>query len=65
MLRNADELVELMSQKIDRLVASGSSSQKLLEDANQLLFDCLHSSCEITPSVRKEIEASLQNLAIA
>jgi predicted NACHT family NTPase len=28
-------------------------------DANQLLLDCLHSNCEVTPSIRQEIEATL------
>lgn len=27
-------------------------------DANQLLLDCLNSNCEITPSIREEIEAT-------
>ena len=27
--------------------------------ANQLLVDCLNSNCEVTPSIREEIEASL------
>lgn len=39
MLDNADDLLLLMSQKIDTLVSSGSSDQKLLQDANQLLLD--------------------------
>ena len=28
-------------------------------DANQLLLDCLHSNCEVTPAIREEIEATL------
>jgi predicted NACHT family NTPase len=28
-------------------------------DANQLLLDCLNSNCEVTPSIREEIESSL------
>lgn len=28
-------------------------------DANQLLLDCLHSNCEVTPAIRQEIEATL------
>ena len=36
MLGNADDLLLLMSQKIDTLV---SSDPKLLQDANQLLLD--------------------------
>ena len=28
-------------------------------DANQLLLDCLHSNCEVTATVRQEIEATL------
>jgi predicted NACHT family NTPase len=28
-------------------------------DANQLLMDCLHSNCEVTGAIRKEIEATL------
>ncbi|MGL5032685.1 MAG: NACHT domain-containing protein, partial [Microcystaceae cyanobacterium] len=28
-------------------------------DANQLLMDCLNSNCEVTPSIRQEIEATL------
>lgn len=63
MLRNADELLELMSQKIDRLASSDSSSPQLLENANQLLLDCLHSNCEITPSVRREIEEKIARQA--
>ena len=38
------------------------SKQQVLQsfyDANQLLIDCLNSSCEVTSSVREEIEASL------
>ena len=40
MLDNADDLLLLMSQKIDTLVSSGSSDPKLLQDAKQLLLDC-------------------------
>ena len=28
-------------------------------DANQLLLDCLHSNCEVTPTIRQKIEATL------
>ncbi|WP_442939852.1 NACHT C-terminal helical domain 2-containing protein [Nostoc sp.] len=28
-------------------------------DANQLLLDCLHSNCEVTPAIRQEIEDTL------
>ena len=28
-------------------------------DANQLLLDCLNSNCEVTTSIREEIEATL------
>ncbi|MEH2444887.1 MAG: NACHT domain-containing NTPase [Nostoc sp.] len=28
-------------------------------DANQLLLDCLHSNCEVTPAIRQEIEVTL------
>ncbi|MEY3301711.1 MAG: hypothetical protein RLZZ139_83, partial [Cyanobacteriota bacterium] len=28
-------------------------------DANQLLLDCLNSNCEVTSSIREEIEATL------
>lgn len=39
-----------------------SEQQQVLQsyyDANQLLLDCLHSSCEVTPAIRQEIEATL------
>ncbi|PZO41729.1 MAG: NTPase (NACHT family) [Pseudanabaena frigida] len=39
-----------------------ASKQQVLQsfyDANQLLLDCLNSSCEVTSSIREEIEANL------
>jgi predicted NACHT family NTPase len=28
-------------------------------EANQLLLDCLHSSCEVAPAIRQQIETTL------
>jgi predicted NACHT family NTPase len=39
MLGNADDLLLLMSKKIDTLISSDSSDPKLLQDAKQLLLD--------------------------
>lgn len=100
MLRSADELMQLMKQKIDALVTDDPHLQEFLTwvnqksqdnlsvnnkeisfhrdnsnqwkfnaeqqeslqkyyDANQLLLDCLNSKCEITDSVKLNIEAML------
>lgn len=65
MLPNADELIQLMKQKINNMIKDWqfSAEQKQLlrcyYNAKQLLVDCLNSNGEVTAAVKCEMEASI------